>query len=313
MTTWIKPQTTEPAFKAPKPPGTVYFLRGLQGSGKSTRAREMQAKDPSLVIVDKDSLRALLHQSVWTKENEKQVVAVETSIVEDCMRRGRSVVVHNCHMEQGKIHEHRYRDLAARHAYDFEVIDLTDVPVSVCIARDALRDNPVGEDVIRRTAKGKGIPECKPVPHDDKLTNVLICDLDNTLALHNGNRSPYDYSKVGGDTLNEPLAWLLLFAMTSGQYRNAPKKIVFFSGREDWCRPQTEEWLRKNWFEDVPWELHMRKSKDNRQDDIVKRELYEAHVKGRHNVIMWFDDRDRVVAQVRALGLPCAQVNYGGF
>lgn len=65
----------------------------------------------------------------------------------------------------------------------------------------------------------------------------------------------------------------------------------------------------------IPYEaLYIRKAKDFRKDAIIKRELYEAHIKGRYDVLMVLDDRDQVVKMWRQeLGLPCLQVDYGNF
>jgi hypothetical protein len=46
---------------------------------------------------------------------------------------------------------------------------------------------------------------------------------------------------------------------------------------------------------------------------VVKGELFDAHVRHRFNVRVSLDDRDRVVALWRRLGLPTWQVNYGDF
>ena len=57
----------------------------------------------------------------------------------------------------------------------------------------------------------------------------------------------------------------------------------------------------------------MRAAKDTRGDDVVKAELFDAHIRRRFHVRVVLDDRDRVVALWRRLGLPCWQVDYGDF
>ena len=59
--------------------------------------------------------------------------------------------------------------------------------------------------------------------------------------------------------------------------------------------------------------LWMRAAKDTRGDDVVKAELFDAHIRRRFHVRVVLDDRDRVVALWRRLGLPCWQVDYGDF
>ena len=65
---------------------------------------------------------------------------------------------------------------------------------------------------------------------------------------------------------------------------------------------------------EVPYdELWMRAAGDGRRDDLVKAELFDRHVRHRLAVRVSLDDRDRVVAVWRRMGLPTWQVNYGNF
>lgn len=58
----------------------------------------------------------------------------------------------------------------------------------------------------------------------------------------------------------------------------------------------------------------MRTTGDARKDSIVKKELFEAHVKQHYFIKFVLDDRNQVVDLWRLdLGLTCLQVNYGDF
>lgn len=57
----------------------------------------------------------------------------------------------------------------------------------------------------------------------------------------------------------------------------------------------------------------MRPAGDYRPDQIVKRELYEAHIAGQYDVLFCVDDRNSVVAMWRELGLTCLQCAEGDF
>ena len=74
----------------------------------------------------------------------------------------------------------------------------------------------------------------------------------------------------------------------------------------------TEKWLAEktvfNWRH-----LYMRPTGDVRKDFIIKKEIYEACIKGKYSVVTVLDDRDQTVAFWRSEGLPCWQVNYGTF
>ena len=74
-----------------------------------------------------------------------------------------------------------------------------------------------------------------PVVQDPLLPSAIICDIDGTLAHMNG-RSPYDYSKVVEDTVDETIAKLI--RTLSRHY-----EIVLVSGRPDSCVVETRMWL----------------------------------------------------------------------
>ena len=88
-------------------------------------------------------------------------------------------------------------------------------------------------------------------------------------------------------------------------------KVIILSGRKSECEESTKEWLEKNHINYN--ELYMRADWDNREDSIIKRELYIEHIEGKYNVDFVLDDRNRVVRMWRELGLKCLQVEYGAF
>jgi predicted kinase len=120
---------------------------GLPASGKTTWARARQLADPELVLVSKDELRAMLHSSRWSPANERQVLALRDAVVTDALARGRSVIVHDTNLDP--VHRDELGALAAVHGAPLVVRSFTDVGLDECIARDAARAHPVGEDVIR--------------------------------------------------------------------------------------------------------------------------------------------------------------------
>jgi hypothetical protein len=149
----------------------------------------------------------------------------------------------------------------------------------------------------------------KPEPYvnDPSLPSVVICDLDGTLALHEGLRGPYDHAKAANDNINLPVRTVLL-AMLDRSYG-----VIFLSGREDKFRSQTVEFLDRCDERFPGFPLYMRATGDTRNDTIVKRELFDAHIRGKFRVEFCLDDRDRVVKLWRDMGLACFQVNYGNF
>jgi hypothetical protein len=116
---------------------------------------------------------------------------------------------------------------------------------------------------------------------------VYLCDIDGTLAL-SIKRSPYDYSQVLTDSVNEHVVTIIKNLI----HNNI--KVIFVSGRKDSCREDTIKWL----FENVTtseFDLYMRKSDDNRPDHIIKLEIFNKYIRDNYNVLAAIDDRKRVI------------------
>ncbi|MEV6733588.1 MULTISPECIES: AAA family ATPase [unclassified Streptomyces] len=301
----------------------VHVMTGLPASGKTTAARALQAGAAGRMRrVNLDDLRAMLDlpdpERGRSYRHEQTVLAVQDAAVRAAVDDGFDVVVDNTHLTS---HIPKRLKAAVAGRATFVVHDFTDVPVEECLRRDAARERPVGEEIIRilndkRMSTKKGgwrltaewlndQPTVEPYVADPALPSAVMCDIDGTLAL-TGDRSPYDFSRCEIDALNEPVRYALdAFRRADGD------TIVLLSGRGEENRPQTEAWLERH---EVPYdELWMRPLGDTRRDDVVKAELFDAHVRHRFAVRVSLDDRDRVVAVWRRMGLPTWQVNYGDF
>ncbi|MFE3179293.1 AAA family ATPase [Streptomyces violascens] len=305
---------------------TVHVMTGLPASGKTTAARKLVAdSDGQCRRVNLDDLRGMFDNAAEGRERsytaEQSVLAVQDAAVRETIAAGFDVVVDNTHLTPNI--PKRLKAAVAGRAR-FVVHDFTDVPVEECLRRDAARANPVGEDIIRlladKHAKARRggwrltdawlndtvvLAEVEPYTPDETLPSAVMCDIDGTLAI-NLNRNPYDFTRCEQDGLNGSVRDALTgFRQAHGD------KIVLLSGRGEEFRPQTQAWLAAH---DVPYdELWMRSAGDGRRDDLVKAELFDAHVRHRFNVRVSLDDRDRVVAIWRRMGLPTWQVNYGDF
>ena len=55
----------------------------------------------------------------------------------------------------------------------------------------------------------------------------------------------------------------------------------------------------------------MRKAGDNRQDDIVKYEIFDKYLRHK-NIWFWVDDRPQVIRMVEKLGIPILNVGKIG-
>lgn len=312
------------------------MTRGLPASGKSTWACEqvLAAAALTTIRVNKDLLREMLHAGRHQKGSEALVLAARDALVSRYLAAGVNVIVDDTNLNP--VHERQLRMLAAKNGATFAVREFTDVDVDECVRRDALRVNPVGEKVIRdshrrwlastaqtSTQMTESSHAFSDTDSNGSITftgqvreapvvvglvdapSAVIVDVDGTVALMH-DRSPYEWHAVGQDRPNAAVIEVVRSLHAAGQ------QIVFLSGRDSSCFEATERWLVDQ--VKVPFELFMRAVGDNRKDSIVKRELFDAHVDGRFNVLAVIDDRDQVVRMWRdELGLTCLQVADGAF
>lgn len=299
----------------------LIMTRGLPASGKSTWAKEQViASGGRTKRVNKDDLRAMIDNSVWSKQNEKNVLAVRDYITKHYLLLGNDVIVDDTNLTPN--HEKRLSEIAGETGAIFEIKSFLDVPLATCIIRNAQRVNPVPETAIRSMYKSFVKPKAKIAdyvkpPYNPDLPNCIIVDIDGTVAHMNG-RSPYDYNLVNTDIVDENVANIVrryaqrdIMEMTPDTY------IIIVSGRDDTCKDETLKWLADN---HIPFdEFYMRDhtlvdEKGNKLDDtIIKKNIYEDMIKPRFNVRFVLDDRDRVVKMWREQGLKVLQVAEGDF
>lgn len=281
----------------------LIMTKGLPASGKTTWAKQQNA-----FRINKDDLRSMMNNGIWSKTNEKYVLRVRDSIIEMHLADKNDVIVDDTNLAPK--HETRLRELAVKYGADFEIKDFTDVSLEECIKRDQKRVNYVGEKVIKdmykkfvapRQARGTAL---NPFIQKADLPYGVIFDLDGTLACI-GDRSPYDGKACAVDKVNMSVKKLLDSCKASGY------EIIIFSGRNGDSMKETEQWLKDN---DIHYDLiSMRAAGDFRKDDVVKHEMFNRYIKDQYNILFVIDDRDQVVNLWRSLGLTCLQVAPGDF
>jgi len=301
----------------------VVILKGLPASGKSTWAKKkVTSSHGAYKRVNRDDLRAMIDDGVWSKGNEAFIVGMRNHLILAALDAGKHVIVDDTNF--AKSHERDIRTLVKNHNLrnDDNVaveVKMFDTSVEDCIERDKTRTNSVGADVILKMAKqylpGYDVPTPEinlTAAQDNGLPWCVIYDLDGTAAIM-GSRSPYDASQC--DTVDRPNIALQLVLGAMRVYNRdsaGDMQFIAMSGRSSQYREATELFITKHNF---PCDaLYMRAEDDNRKDAIVKKEMYEAHVKGKFNVLVVFDDRNQMIDFWRKdAGLPCFQVNYGDF
>ena len=123
----------------------MIILAGLPGAGKSTLAKKMVKQDQTYVRVNLDDIRNMLGTSDFNKE--KLVEQIELTSITYAFNQKYNVIVDDTNLNPKKINKLK----AIAKQYNAEVdYKLISTDVEECIRRDALRERPVGEDVIRR-------------------------------------------------------------------------------------------------------------------------------------------------------------------
>lgn len=283
----------------------IIITKGLPASGKSTFARKWVAESPkNRVQVEKDQIRKngeLFKGGAYDykRGDESTVLRERDKMIRRALNEGKDVVVSDTNLVSKHINQ--ITNIAKEYNAEVEVKAFLDIPIATLIDRDAAREDSVGEQVIRRMFHDhvKKLPTF--LKFDPKLPFCVVSDLDGTLTLGPKNRSPYDWKKVGNDDINLGLSHVL-----DGISNIGYAKVFIFSGRDAVCRPETEEWLERQCIDYDA--LYMREEGDSRNDAIVKSEMIEKHIKGKYNVLIWFDDRVRVANTLRDVyGINVAQ------
>lgn len=282
---------------------TVTLTQGLSGSGKSTWAvQQVEASKGNTVNICKDDIRKMLWNSAYSKGREDMVKKVRDNLILLALSENKNVIVSDTNFDN---HIPHIKELVSKYAMetkrqiDVIVEDFTNVPLDVCIERDAKRPNSLGRQVIL-SQYNRWLRKDVELPVDPNKPRCAVFDVDGTLTKGPKDRSPYDWGKVGND---EPNASTILLAKALW---DQGLSIVVSSGRDSVCRAETEQWLKDH---DINYDvLIMRQEGDNRGDDIVKEEFLLQQILPKYNVTVWVDDRLRVCRMLHKHGVPLFRV-----
>lgn len=302
----------------------VLILQGIPACGKSTLAKQLVRGEMAYTFVygqgqwkrvNKDDFRKQFDESIWSEQNEKFLLAVRNYTIERALKDGLNVVVDDTNLNPRHIHDIGIiaDEYGAEVQFKFFPIELEEA-IKRDAAREAKGEATVGAKVVKKihSQLKDGLPrlsswtpyEVRPYVKPEGKPEAIIVDIDGTLA-HTTGRSPYDNSLVHTDTVDKIVLELVQKEHSLGT------TVIVLSGRKDDCRDVTDKWLRDKGVEFE--HLYMRDYRDDRNDAIVKNELFDKYVRDNYRIKYVLDDRNRVVKRWRALGLKTLQVEDGDF
>ena len=133
----------------------IILCRGIQGSGKTTWAKQYCKEHPNTIRVNRDDIRQMFSQK-WSKELEQIVIDTELRAIDNALYEEMDVVVDDVsnlnRYTVDKIWDivRKYQQMRSISDYGIIYQDLF-IPLEDCIERDSKRPNPIGEEVIRKT------------------------------------------------------------------------------------------------------------------------------------------------------------------
>lgn len=280
---------------------------GVPGSGKSTLAHKFVSQ--GFVQVERDLLRMKLYGAWYSKGvDEKRITHVHNDMIRQALLKGQNVIVSDTNINS-ETREHLIKfgsslgaEIQLIHVAPYMLLD-------DLIQRNANRDDqtkvvPIGVMQQMYVSYRDQFPIMAPA-YDSLKQDAFLYDIDGTVADMTGIRGAFDWKKVGHDKPHSDVIEVLKTLEAAGN------KLIGVSGRDEVCRPETEQWLR---MFDLPDDgLRMRPEGSQIRDSAVKHDLYHRYIAPYYNVKGVFDDRDQVVRTWRSMGLRCYQVAPGNF
>ena len=267
------------------------MMKGLPGSGKSTQSREIVKQSGAAGRINRDDLRAMVFDSVWSGPREKVIVECEKAIAQVLIKNKLTPIIDDTNLQ--KSHEDMWRWFCNENNVAFE---MEKMPTSLmeCIERDKLRPKPVGEAIIQRMALDNGMIKFSERP-------IAIVDIDGTIA--DGVHREHFVSLENGRTKKDWLAYFNEMVYDEPiqhiiDWVNELSKdytICIVSGRPDTFQLETLYWLRhvaKINFDYV----FLRRGSDKRTDVDVKSDILAKLPK--EKIFMAIDDRKCVIDNV---------------
>ena len=303
---------------------TIILTRGIQGSGKSTWAKEWVAEDSeNRIRINFDDLRNMMGNykvENW-KLRETIINDMFVSFMKSAMENHYGIVVDNMNLSDSavnrveKIIEEYNKNHREQYTYEFKNF-FTDV--NECIARDKKRLMPIGEDIIRKTWRtyrhkilqiqnNEFVDSLKSSKYSNnpELPNCIIADMDSTICFNTQGR-PY-FGKDAGKFMMDDIPNLGVIDIIRSFLRNknGDDKVFIITGRER--TPEIERATLD--YVDIFISEHpdiivlFRPNKEYMSGDDMKMKLIDENILGKYNILYAIDDSDKIVKRYRQNGI----------
>ena len=139
----------------------IILCRGIQGSGKTTWAKQWALEDPEhRVRFNNDDIRNMLGK-YWVPSREDLVKSLRSAFLLNSMSYGFDIVIDNMNLNPKELEYYNevldqwnhFKGIIPdeiKLKYELEIKNFF-TPLQECIERDSKRPNPIGEKVIRDT------------------------------------------------------------------------------------------------------------------------------------------------------------------
>lgn len=128
---------------------TLIVMCGISGSGKSTKAKELERKFRAL-IVSTDEIRARVFKDVNDQKHNKEVFQIAYDEINDLLRYANNVIFDATNIKYSSIKELKKN---IKHWDDInKILYVMDIPIEKAIEQNNARDRVVPTDVINKQA-----------------------------------------------------------------------------------------------------------------------------------------------------------------
>ena len=294
----------------------LILTRGIQGSGKTTWARQWVEEDPdSRVRINNDDIRNMVG-NYWVVGREPLVSEIKQYATQAAMARGYNIVVDNMNLNP---HEVKFWEKVVElnnaypdgYKYEIEFKDFF-IPLEECIRRDTMRPNPIGEKVIRETWKRYKhfIQTTEVERHVDNMRRYtgkpkcIVIDMDSTMCFNVTKRPWYGDGAAEGMINDIPNTGVVDIVRDLAKIYT----VVVATGRDTSQADVTKEWLSKQGIEAD--EFYFRTNKDYRKGVEIKKEQIEK-ILNDYDIVAIFEDCEPIVQMYREMGLTVLQPHKG--